>query len=102
MRIKFQDTQATDFFNVLKERVDHYFFENKLSRHANGWIHAKSLFFLSAQVGLYFAMLSNYFSIPVFLLLYACFGVMTGLMNFNIVHDALHGAYSSNALINRW
>jgi linoleoyl-CoA desaturase len=102
MKIKFKDSHATDFFNVLKERIDRFFSENHISRNATGWIHLKSFFFLAGQVGLYLAMLSDYFSIPIFLLLYACFGVMTGLMNFNIVHDALHGAYSSNATVNRW
>lgn len=102
MKIKFKDSRAIDFFKVLKERVDQYFLDNHLSQHANGWIHLKSCFFLTTQIGFYVAMLSGYFSIPMFLILYACFGVMTGLMNFNIVHDALHGAYSSKAGVNRW
>src|SRR5262249_44683450 len=90
-----------DFFNILKSRVDEYFVSNQLSRNGNRWFYLKSLFFLSGQICLYIAMLSGYFSAPVFILLYALFGVMTGLMNFNIVHDALHGAYSSNPSINR-
>jgi linoleoyl-CoA desaturase len=102
MKIKFQDPHFADYFQVLKQRVDHYFDENKISKNANLFIHIKSFFFLSSQVGLYLAMMSDQFSAPAYIMLYALFGVMTGLMNFNIVHDALHGAYSSNSTVNRY
>jgi len=65
-------------------------------------MHLKSILYLTTQVGLYLAMMSDYFSIPAYILLFVAFGISTGLMNFNICHDALHNAYSSNPTVNRF
>lgn len=101
MKIKFQDHTRCDFYSVLKNRVDDYFQQSQLSKNGNTWMYFKSALFLIVQIGIYLTFMTGYFSIPVFILLFMAFGIMTGLMDFNIVHDALHGAYSSNPKVNR-
>jgi linoleoyl-CoA desaturase len=101
MKIKFQDQYHPDFHQVIKQRVENYFEETKTSKHANGVMIAKTILFLALQIGLYLAMMSDFFSAPVYILLFATFGAITGLMNFNIGHDALHKAYSSRPLVNK-
>lgn len=64
-------------------------------------MYLKSALFLLIQIGLYVAMMSDHFSAPTFILLYIAFGLATGFVNFNIGHDALHNAFSSNSSVNR-
>jgi linoleoyl-CoA desaturase len=102
MNLKFRsdENDSSEFYQTLKKRVDDYFEKNHLSRHGNIALYLKTAFFVLCQVGLYIAIMSDYFSAPTFLLLYMLFGIFGGLANF-IAHDALHGAYSSAPLVNK-
>lgn len=100
-KIKFYHPQPELFFQQLKHKVEEFFKSQKISMKGNAWMYLKSIFFLGGQVSLYIAMLFGHLSPLLFILVYSLFGIMTGLMNFNIVHDALHGAYSSYPSVNR-
>ncbi len=101
MRLKFEDLQHEDFYKTLKLRVQEYFERTGSSKNANALMWVKTGIFLSLQLVLYAAMMSGYFHPLGYILLFMAFGVMTGLMNFNIVHDALHNAYASVPWVNR-
>jgi linoleoyl-CoA desaturase len=96
--LKFINKEKSTFLSALKTRVDNYFTEKKVSRHANGFMVFKTVFFISIAIGLYISIIASVFP-PLLLLVAAILLGMT--MAFNVCHDALHGAYSSNKKINK-
>ena len=101
MKIIFKNDNQANFLTTLKKRVDHYFKSNNLSKNANSAMYVKSAVMFSIYLFLYLSILSNYFNNFVLILLFAGLGVMKGLLGFTIVHDALHGAYSTRPAINK-
>ncbi len=99
--LKFIHKDRSGFMPALKERVDIYFKEKQLSKHANKLMVFKTVFFLSLAVVLYLLVISSILPLLVQLLLAMVTGVTMALIGFNVCHDALHGAYSSNKKVNR-
>lgn len=102
VNIRFQPKKENDFATVVKQRVDHYFVEKGISRHANWVMYLKGILLLTVFFGLYFAVLSEEFSKPVMLVMAMIIGALHGFIGTNISHDALHNAYSANSKVNRW
>lgn len=100
-RPKFNRRQETSFQTVVKERVANWFKENNLSPYANRTMKIKTYFYLGLYLSLWTLILSNHFQGFFLMVLWSLFGVTQGLMGFNIVHDALHGAYSSSSRVNK-
>ena len=90
----------TDFYTELRLRVDKYFSERRLSRHANGAMYLKSSVFLASAVTLYFLFLFGNFSLLTSLVLATLLGACSAFIGFNVCHDALHGSYSGNKYVN--
>ena len=102
VKLTFLKNSESEFYQVLKERVNSYFETNKISKHANGHMVFKTFFILS-MVGLTYALvLINPFHPLIQLVIAMALGFFTALIGLNIAHDALHGAYSSNQKINSW
>jgi linoleoyl-CoA desaturase len=99
--LKFRNVDKSAFLPTLKARVDDFFKENKVSRHANTYMVFKTCFFLSLGIGLYVLILFS--SLPLILHLVAAIllGMTMAFIGFNVCHDALHGAYSSNKKVNK-
>jgi linoleoyl-CoA desaturase len=100
-KIKFTNKDKTQFFNVLKQRVDNYFIENNISQHANGTMVFKTIVMLS----LYFVPLAIVYTQSTGLLgMWICSAIMgLGLagIGMSVMHDANHDAYSANPRINK-
>lgn len=101
MAIRFGKKTEPDFHTTVKARVAAYFKENHLSPHANGGMWAKTCLHVFLYLAGYLAIMSGYFSAPVMIAIYAYLGLITGLIGFNVSHDALHGAYSPKRWVNR-
>ena len=99
--VRFNRRDGTDFFSVVKKRVHLYFDEKNLSLNANEEMRNKTLLMLSCFLLFYGLILTNNYQGWSLILLYSLLGLTESLMGFNIAHDALHGAYSSNSLINK-
>jgi linoleoyl-CoA desaturase len=100
-KIKFTNKNKTLFFNTLKERVDTYFIENNISQHANLSMVIKTIVMLSLYFVPYVLIMTQSYS---FLGMWVCSLVMgLGLagIGMSVMHDANHGAYSSNPLVNK-
>lgn len=100
-QVKFKDAHRSQFFVTVRKRVDAYFSEQGISPHANGAMWRKASFFLIGYVVLYGLILSNQFSLWGMLGLAIVLGMFAAFIGFNISHDGLHGAFSSNSRINR-
>ena len=99
--VKFNVNDKPEFFSELKKRVNNYFKENNISKHANLNMKLKTVF-----------MICLYFT-PLVLMLT---GVVSGLwpvigmwvlmgfgmsgIGLSIMHDANHGSYSKNRKVN--
>lgn len=99
--LKFVDNKNSQFFSTVKKRVDAYFKENNLSKHANNTMVFKTILLLSTLVILYLIILLQWLPIYLQLLLSILMGITMALIGFNVAHDAIHGAYSSNKRINK-
>lgn len=98
-RLKFPHKSA--FFKTLKQRVDLYFAETGTHKYANNMMWIKIVVFLSGFIGCYGFIISGLTS-NLFMFLLAIFlGIFSAFVGFNICHDALHGAISSNKYVNK-
>ncbi len=100
-KVTFNSKQNPEFFTVLTKRVNDYFIQNNISRHANFAMWSKTvviiLLYLIPWGWLIFGDVSS------LLLQYALWCLMgLGMVGIGlaIMHDANHGAYSKNKNVN--
>lgn len=101
LRTKFNNSLQRDFTKVLNSRVNDYFKSRNLGRHANFEMIFKSV----VMFGLYFVpfglILGGWMSNGwVFFGLQIVMGVGLAGIGLSVMHDANHGAYSKNRLVN--
>lgn len=99
-KVSFNNKLCRDFTMEVKQKVNAYFEENKLSKHANTAMIIKTIVLLSVFVGSYALIISGVFSLSVMWLAAFLMGVSMAGIGFSVSHDALHGAYSSNSKVN--
>ncbi|WP_026998267.1 fatty acid desaturase family protein [Eisenibacter elegans] len=103
--LKFGRTAKTNseqqFHPLVKKRVQAYFNDNNLSKHANAAMVFKTFFFMGGAVLLYSLILWGGFGLWAMLGLAALLGMFQAFIGFNISHDGMHGAYSPKNWVNR-
>jgi linoleoyl-CoA desaturase len=99
-KVKFVNKDQTDFFKVLKERVSDYFAENQISQHANAKMIFKTVFMLALYFVPYALMITGIATGFYFWICWALIGFGLAGIGMSIMHDANHGAYSSNKRVN--
>lgn len=97
--IKSNDKNA--FHATLKRRVDNYFKENNLSKHANTTMIVKSIVLIAVYILPFIALLLLTPPLYIALLLWTVMGLGVAGIGMGVMHDANHGAYSSNQLVNK-
>lgn len=97
-----KDKSRALFFTTLRKRVDNYFTENNLSKNYNSQMVIKTIVLLSAYVLPFVALLVFQPSFGVSLVLWAIMGFALSGVGMSVMHDANHGAYSSNEKTNFW
>lgn len=100
-KLKFNNKNHSSFFADVRYKVDLYFKANKIEKKANGAMWTKAVIFLTGFVVLYFLIISNQFSPLIMLLFAVLLGIFSAFIGFNICHDAIHGALSSNSRVNK-
>lgn len=84
-----------------RARVDQYFKEEGISPNANALMWGKTALFLGGFLALYGLIISGIFSPWIMLPVVALLGMFKAFVGFNICHDAIHGAFSSNTTVNK-
>jgi len=100
--IKFAANEKSLFFPTLKKRVDAYFKEKNISRNANNRMVIKTVVLLGSYIVPFLLIL---FLSPPFwisLLLWIVMGMAISGIGMSIMHDANHGAFSRNPVVNKW
>lgn len=99
-QVKFVPKHKSPFFAVLKSRVDHYFEENGISKHANATMVTKTIVLLSGYILPFVALLYFTPSLGLSMLLWFIMGLSLAGIGMSVMHDANHSAYSSNKTVN--
>lgn len=99
-QIKFINKSKSLFYATVKKRVDHYFEEHQLSKFANGAVILKTVILLLGYLLPFIAVLIWHPTLWVDILLWVMMGIGLSGIGMSIMHDANHGAYSSNKTVN--
>jgi linoleoyl-CoA desaturase len=98
---QFNRTAHSDFQKTLRKRVNNYFKSNNISKHANGKMITKTVVISALYFVPFIILLSGAVThvVPYFLL-WLVMGFGAAGIGFSVMHDANHGAYSSNKYVN--
>ncbi len=99
-QIRFIAKEKTDFFEILKNRVDSYFTDNKISKNANTTMIIKSIVLLSGYFIPFILILLLQPSFYILLSFWMLMGISIAGIGMSIMHDANHGSYSKNSTVN--
>ena len=100
-KIKFVSPKRDLFLATVRERVDQYFKEKNISRHATTGTLIKVGIHFILGIALYFSIILQLFSAPILLVLSGFLGIVSGFIGVNLCHDCMHGSFSSNVKVNR-
>lgn len=102
-KLKFVTPVKSDFSATLRERVNHYFKTNDISRHSNISMVLKTTLMLTAFLGPFIVLNSGLVE-NIWLLfgLYVCSGLGMAGVGMAVMHDANHGSYSKNKNVNKY
>ncbi len=101
-KIKFNNSSKSLFLATTRTRVDQYFADGNISKNGNWLLWFKTLLFLTGMISLYLAIILGSFRLFPYLGLSVLLGVFSAFVGFNVCHDAIHGAYSSNKTVNKF
>ena len=99
---KFDNTHSKEFLVDLRSSIDDYFKKHNKTRFGNANMVFKTVFMFTIYFVPYFLIVSNLVSSSlVYWLLWVLMGIGTAGIGLSVMHDANHGAYSKNKLVNR-
>jgi linoleoyl-CoA desaturase len=99
---RFAAASKTQFYSTLQKRVSAYFRDNNLPRHANTEMVIKTVILVSAFVIPILILNFMHLNTAAVLALYVILAFAQAGIGMSVMHDANHGAYSKNPLINKW
>jgi linoleoyl-CoA desaturase len=100
--IKFANT-GRDFVTTLNKRVNEYFRQNKVQRHANGEMILKTVFMFTLYLVPYVLILTQTVtSMPALVGLVLIMALGVAGIGLSVMHDANHGAYSRSGWMNNF
>jgi linoleoyl-CoA desaturase len=101
VKVRYNSSNDTLFVKELNSRIDNYFSVRNLNKRANKFMFIKTILMLSYFFGIYFFILFGGVNNLIILgLLWALLGVGQALLGMTIMHDKVHGAYSTKKWMN--
>lgn len=102
-KIKFKNKKESlsQFYPLLKKRIDLYFSENKIDKKANAQMVVKTIAMLSMYFVPFFAIITLSLPFYINLLLAIVWGFGLAGIGLSVMHDANHQSYSHNNLVNK-
>jgi linoleoyl-CoA desaturase len=92
---------SSGFSKAMSQRVDDYFHDRRISRHANLQMVGKTILGFVLWIGTYLWLMTGRLSAVEVVGVYVLHGLAQLYIAFNIAHDANHGAYSKSKRVNR-
>lgn len=102
IRPKFRRNGSSSFYSDLRQAVDSYFEDRRISERGGVEIVLKIIFLVLLYLSSYYLLLSNSQSLIATLFFAIVFGISNVLIGFNIGHDAGHGALFASKKLNRF
>jgi linoleoyl-CoA desaturase len=99
--IRFSLPDKAKFFQTLRDRVNGYFRDKKISRNGDWRMFLKTFILLGMYIGPFVLIMLNIIPVWAVLLSYFVMGVGLVGIGMSIMHDANHGAYSNTPWVNR-
>jgi linoleoyl-CoA desaturase len=98
---KFKSSAGSNFYFELKQNVENYFRTNGISKNANYKTVIKTIVLLGSYFGCYVLLLT--LAMPVWTMWALTFvmGLAVAGIGMGVMHDANHGSYSKNKLVNK-
>lgn len=100
IRFKSNVDSQNDFAQVLKQRVNGYFMDNKISTKANAAMIIKTIVMIGLYVVPFILLLTLQLNIAWGILLVIIMGIGIAGTGMGVMHDACHGSYSDKKWIN--
>ncbi|MFY0653691.1 MAG: acyl-CoA desaturase [Cyclobacteriaceae bacterium] len=97
-----EDENSKKFTATLNKRVNDYFKSNDISRYGNMEMYMKTVAMLSLFILPYLSLIFFEPDIFISMILCALMGFGMAGIGLSIMHDAIHGAYSSNQSVNKF
>lgn len=101
-KIRFVNKDKTEFFATLRKRVDGYFKENSLSKNADSTMITKTVVLLLSYIIPFILLLTFQPGFWLSMLLWLIMGMAVAGIGMCVMHDAIHGAYSSKKSVNEY
>jgi linoleoyl-CoA desaturase len=99
--VRFSKKDTAQFFKTLRQRVNSYFTDNQIDKTGNVQMYLKTAVILGLFSAAYFAMVLGVFPGWYAMIAYTIMGFGVAGIGLCIMHDANHGSYSKNPIINR-
>lgn len=100
-KVRFVNKDRSTFFATLRKRVDTHFKEEQISKHANSTMVNKSVVLLLGYIVPFVLLLAFQPAPGLSMVLWFMMGLSVAGIGMSIMHDAIHGAYSSSKLVNK-
>ncbi|MEN0004749.1 MAG: fatty acid desaturase, partial [Bacteroidota bacterium] len=99
--IKFSRVDNKQFFATLRKRVNAHFEQNNISKSGNWTLYVKTFLMFALYLVPYVLVLS--LSMPTYMVLISYFFMGLGMASIGlcVMHDANHGTFSKNPIINK-
>ena len=100
--VKFNKLDRPEFFKVLHNRVNQYFKDKQISKHANFNMKFKTVFMICLYSIPLILMLTGFVNtLWPMMVMWALMGFGMAGIGLSVMHDANHGSYSSNQKVNK-
>lgn len=99
--ITFSKSHNVEFYRTLQHRVREYFKETKKSRYANANMVIKTVYMLALYFTPFVLLITVVTNPWLSTLMWALMGFGMAGIGLSVMHDANHGAYSKNRLVNK-
>ena len=99
--VKFSKKDPGQFFKTLHSRVNEYFKIHNIKKTGNFKMYFKTLSMLSFYLVPFVLITAGVVTGPLVFLLFAIMGVGIAGTGLSVMHDANHGSYSKNKIVNK-
>ena len=100
-KVNFINSEKSVFFSALRANIDAYFEKNKIAKTGGNKLLMKACMMLGLYLIPFGLILSGHFSNLQMLFMTLVMGFGVAGVGMSVMHDAIHGSFSSSAAINR-
>ncbi|MBK6731015.1 MAG: acyl-CoA desaturase [Bacteroidetes bacterium] len=101
-KVKFVDRSNSDFFKVLRKRINEHFETNHIKKTGDYRMVLKSIAMLGIYLLPFILILTSLLPVWATYICWVIMGLGLAGSGMSVMHDAVHGVYSENKTVNTW